>query len=356
MKNKGLYIHVPFCKSKCLYCDFYSGTRISGSIIQDYKSAVLRNIPEETVGSAYFGGGTPSIMPAEFFGCVLRRCNIAENAEITVECNPGTVNGGYFISLMSEGVNRVSIGIQSFNSGELSRLGRIHSPEEAKRAVYDAYEAGFRNISADIMLGIPGQTLKTLDSTLNMLSGLPLSHISAYMLKLEKNTPLYNQSPELLDDGFLAELYLHTAVFLSENGFFQYEISNFAKTGSECRHNLNYWRCGEYYGIGPSAHSFTGGVRYACGKDLSAFIASDVQENKITDPDCGGFEERAMLALRLVGDGFDLSEYPSEREKMLKKAALLAKAGFLNINGDKISLTPEGCLVSNRIIYELIIR
>lgn len=349
---KGLYIHVPFCERKCRYCDFYSVTELSRA--KEYVKAVIRNISalDAKFDTVYFGGGTPSLLTAEQIYDVLSSADIREDAEISMECNPNSVSADYLADVHSAGVNRLSFGIQSFCGCELEMLGRLHTAEQAEKAVRLAYGAGFENIGADLMLAVPGQTRQTLLKSLDTAASLPLTHISAYMLKVEDGTPL-SLDKELLkklpDDDETAEMYLLAVRYLEERGFEQYEISNLAKSGFECRHNLKYWRCGEYYGIGPSSHSFVGGERFRCPKQLNSFISAPVQD-RIFLGEGGGAEERGMLALRLTKEGLPLADYPESE----KPAELLIRNGFLKKEDGAFRLTPNGCLVSNEIIVRLL--
>lgn len=340
----GLYVHVPFCVQKCPYCDFYSGKLTRGD---EYIKAVIRNIKryDEEYDTVYFGGGTPSLLP-EISSAVLSEIRLAPNAEITFEANPETVTSELFKTLLHWGVNRLSFGVQSLNSKELSALGRIHSVEKAKQAIITAHSEGFANISADIMLGIPYQTKETLKATIEQLSSLPITHVSAYMLKLEPNTPFGKTPPSVPDDDEQAELYLLAVEELEKHSFRQYEISNFAKTNCESRHNLKYWRCEEYVGIGPAAHSYYNGKRYSVPRDLGLFIESEQQCEEFTDESPDTEEERIMLGLRLC-EGIPLTE---ELQKRLK----LIPPDLIRIENDRLSLTAEGFLVSNEIISLLI--
>lgn len=348
---KGLYIHVPFCVRKCRYCDFYSVTELS--LAEEYAKAAARNIAalDGVFDTVYFGGGTPSLLSPAQLSRILAAAETVPNAEISMECNPNSVTPDYLKAVREAGVNRISFGVQSFCDTELQMLGRLHTAREAIAAVNGAYSAGFENISADIMLAVSGQTISTLRQSLDILGTLPLTHVSAYMLKIEEGTPLARDA-ELLslipDEEETAEMYLAAAEGLESMGFEQYEISNFAKGGFECRHNLKYWRCEEYAGIGPAAHSFWGGERYRCPADVKKFIADGVQE-KIFLEKGGGSGERAMLSLRLTREGIKLGEYPAAAEK----AAVLIKNGLAEIKNGSLTLTPKGCLVSNQIIIFL---
>lgn len=352
LQPAGLYVHVPFCKRKCLYCDFYSAADMFRA--DDYVRAVIRNILAAglTYDTVYFGGGTPSLLTAEQISAVLSAADISDGAEISMECNPESADFAYLCGLKSAGVNRVSFGIQSLDDGELAALGRLHNADNACEAVLSAYRAGFENISADIMLATPMQTLKSLNRTFDRLLKLPLSHVSAYLLKVEKGTPLSFDGlllEKVPDEDETADMYLTAAERLSAAGFEQYEISNFARKGFECRHNLKYWRCEEYFGIGPSAHSFLDGERFYCSPDTEKFI-SDTSQERVSLGTGGDPEEKAMLALRLTKEGLRLEDFPEAESR----AEPLLKSGLVKKEQGALMLTAEGCLVSNEIICRLI--
>lgn len=346
--SRGLYIHVPFCVRKCRYCDFFSVTDIS--LAESYVRSVIRNISalKESFSTVYFGGGTPSLLSAEQISSILSAAEIKSGAEVSMEVNPGTAGESYFREIKAAGVNRISFGIQSFNDKELSALGRIHKASEAVSAVFSAGKAGFENISGDIMLAVPFQTENSLRETLEKAVSLPLTHISAYLLKVEEGTPL-SKDRALLEalpsEDETADMYLETVDFLEDHGFEQYEISNFSKNGFECRHNLKYWRCEEYRGIGVSAHGFANGERYRCGDTIESFINSPLQRNIPTGKG-GDPEERAMLALRITKEGIPVTMFPS----LEKRSEQLIKSGLARLENGFLKLTPKGCLVSNQII------
>lgn len=357
--NKGLYIHVPFCLSKCPYCDFYSVVFDSDTANQ-YKNAVKRNLRHylsQNSGlrfdTVYFGGGTPILLWREVCDIMDEiQPYIAENAEITVEANPCCTNENVLCSLKQHNVNRISFGLQSGNDNELKALGRRHTAKVGADAVKMAYKAGFENISGDIMLGVPLQTKKSLIETIGYMSFLPLSHISAYLLKIEPGTPFAKKQLTLPDDDGYADIYLETVSRLAEKEYKQYEISNFAKPGMESRHNLKYWRCEEYLGIGPAAHSYFNGERFAVGRDLRAFIENEIQPAFITERECGDYEEWAMLKLRLC-EGLDFKtaeeRFGISKEDILKKCRLIPDKLY-TADDKAIRLTPEGFLVSNAVI------
>lgn len=363
MNTLGIYIHVPFCAKKCSYCDFYS-VCYTKKQAEYYCNAVLRNIrhyadKSTLVDTVYFGGGTPTLLIPEqisgFITEIRNYFNLAENAEITIEANPNTLKSERLLKLREAGINRISIGVQSMNNDELKFLGRTHTAERAKKAVLDAKTAGFSNISCDLMIALPNQSADSLTNSINILTELPIQHISAYILKIEENTPF--NCPEIMnimpDDDKTADLYLTMVELLKQKGFAQYEVSNFAKSGFESRHNCRYWKCLDYLGIGSSAHSCYKGKRFAVKSDLQAFINSPVQPVEITDNSPCGFEEFAMLRLRLA-EGLNLSEVESHRSDLVKKITPLVKAGYIKYNGENISLTEKGFLMSNSVIEYLI--
>ena len=359
MMPLGIYIHMPFCAKKCPYCDFYSCNYSKEKAIK-YAQAVIRDIEcfdgDAAADTVYFGGGTPSLIPSELTENILsaiRKKFRLENPEITIEINPCTVSKDKLLQYYNMGINRLSVGIQSANNNELELLGRNHTFETASAAILNAYDCGFRNISADLMTGIPYQTFESIEASVRKISELPVTHISNYILKIEHGTPFDN--PEFInsmpDDDFTSDMYLYMVKTLLNKGFRQYEISNFSKSGYESRHNLKYWKCHEYIGFGPSAHSFCNGIRYYCPPDLDSFINYPAKKI-VTDDMAGSDEEKIMLALRLT-EGINLSNYSELKTSIIRKVKMLEKSGYINFNGDNISLTPKGFLVSNSIINEL---
>lgn len=356
----GIYIHVPFCAKKCPYCDFYS-CNYSSKLAEEYKNAVLRNIaaiPKIQADTVYFGGGTPSILPAEFideFLTALSETHELVSPEITIELNPSTVTEEKLKKYMASGVNRLSFGIQSALDDELEFLGRRHTFKKAAEMVCLAHSLGFENISCDLMIGVRGQDKSKLELSIKKLSHLPIKHISSYILKIEENTPFgrNNIGTELPEDDDVAELYLHSVKCLEEEGFVQYEISNFAKDGFESRHNLKYWNCEEYIGIGPAAHSYFEGKRFSVPSDLDAFCSLPVQEKVYEEYEPGSDEEKIMLKLRLK-DGISFDDFPELSEILQKKAQKYCVHGMANIENGRFFLTPKGFLVSNSIISDLI--
>ena len=255
----GIYFHIPFCARKCPYCDFYS-VAYQKSAAEDYIKAIIRNLNHyqifDAVDSIYFGGGTPSLLSIQAVSDILETCDKnfkLVSPEITLEYNPSRTSFRHLHDLKLAGVNRLSIGTQSFSDSQLKVLGRTHTAKQNLETVQNAYQAGFRNLSCDLMLALPYQSEQVLLQTLEILTSLPIQHVSAYLLQMEENTPFYT-NPEILDnlpdDDISADRYLQTVRMLEESGFHQYEVSSFAKSGFESRHNLKYWFCEDYLGIG----------------------------------------------------------------------------------------------------------
>ena len=359
----GIYVHIPFCKKKCDYCDFYS-VENGEDLFRDYVSAVLRSIDrfrdmtDKSADTLYFGGGTPSLLPPEMIGKITEKA--AEkfglhNAEITVECNPSTVGRGYFEGLKDAGVNRISLGLQSVNAGERAALGRRSAPQDAKRAAEEAVRSGFKNISLDLMLGIPFQTEESLEESVEFCKDVGASHVSAYILKVEKGTPLERKNIILPDEEEQARMYLAACEMLDNAGFRQYEISNFCLPGRESRHNLKYWNDDEYIGIGAASHSFLNGERFYYPRSVRDFISGC---DAVSDGRGGDFEEYCMLRLRLT-DGINDREC-EERfghgilEEIKKRAFELQKHSLTKCGKDSVSLTRQGFLLSNSVIAHLL--
>ncbi|MCD8025988.1 MAG: radical SAM family heme chaperone HemW [Clostridiales bacterium] len=364
-KAIGLYIHIPFCASKCPYCDFYS-FKSDENTFDEYTSLLISKIEmwskkaDHNISTVYFGGGTPSILGTE------RLCRISDaiknsftltaDAEVTLEVNPDSGKNIDFNKLHSCGFSRLSVGMQSAVSRELKALGRIHTCEDAKITVERAEKSGFDNISLDLMLGIPHQTLASLEESIRFCAERRVKHISSYILKIEPDTEFdkIKNRLDLPDDDSQAELYLYAVDLLDKLGYKQYEISNFAKSGYESKHNINYWKCGEYIGIGPSAHSFYEGKRFYCNRSIDEF-----GNDKIIFDSCGGDEEEfIMLSLRLKS-GLRFDEYRQHFGKdlpldLINTAKKYSLAGYIDIDNEKICFTPKGFLVSNSIICEMI--
>lgn len=355
----GIYFHIPFCAKKCPYCDFFS-VPYRKETAEAYVGAILRNLAayqiEDAVDSIYFGGGTPSLLQASQVGSILEECAkrfSLKNPEITLEYNPTGNRNTYLHDLRSAGVNRLSIGTQSFSDAQLQLLGRTHSAGNGQNAVLSAHAAGFENISCDLMLACPHQTEKILAETLETLVQLPITHVSAYLLQVEEGTPLSRNETLLAacpDADGSADRYLQAVRTLGSSGFLQYEVSSFAKQGFESRHNLKYWLCEPYLGIGAGAHSCIGSRRFCVPEDIEAFCSAPKQTEETIAEDAGNPEERLMLALRLRRGVPEEALSPAGK----KKTPLLIQAGYLCRNEKSIALTAEGFAVSNAVIAELL--
>ncbi len=360
----GIYIHVPYCRSKCPYCDFFS-MRGNDSEYKNYTAILKEKIIywskriDKTVDTIYIGGGTPSLIGdknlVDIINSIKNYFTIDKNSEITVEVNPESAKHLSFENLRSVGVNRISIGLQSANKTELKKLGRIHSHKDAVDTIYLSKNAGIENISLDIMLGISEQTSESLKNTLEFCVESGIKHISSYILKLEENTFYYKNKDRynFPDDETTSDFYLETVDFLNKSGFNQYEISNFAVKGYESKHNLKYWNLDNYLGIGPAAHSFIDGKRFYYNRSIE-----DFKNDIIIDEGSGGNkEEYIMLKLRLK-KGLNIGEYEKAFGKLpkdfFKKIELYTNSGFTEYKNDYLSFTPKGFLVSNNIISDLI--
>ncbi len=361
----GIYIHIPFCRGKCPYCDFFSIRGNKNDYIS-YVNILKENIKfwsnktEKTVDTIYIGGGTPSLIGADLIYEILKSVKnnftVSDNAEITMEANPTSADSFDFSMLRSFGLNRVSLGMQSANNNELKKLGRSHTTSDVLNTINHIKNSGINNISLDLMLGIPEQTLDSLRKSIDFCVNAGITHISSYILKLEKNTYFYKNKDRIVfpDEDLTSELYLFTIDYLRKNGFNQYEISNFSKSGYESKHNLKYWNLDEYIGIGPAAHSFFNKKRFFYGRSIDDFKNNII----INDGFGGNKEEYIMLKLRLT-EGINLDEYKkvfgeNVSKDFFNKIDLYSKSGYMNYNNNKISFTSKGFLVSNSIISDLI--
>ncbi len=362
MKPIGLYIHIPFCNGKCPYCDFYS-VNPNGERVTAYVDALCKRIDEAggIYDTVYFGGGTPSLIGSDNIAEIMSHINRTESCEVTLECNPsdtGAVDSQFDFSVVAEsGINRISIGLQSADDAERKALGRRGGCDDVERAMKRAQNAGIGNISLDLMLGIPNQTAESLKKSVEFCKSSGASHVSAYILKIEEGTPFFERKNSLIlpDEDATVDLYLFAVRELEKAGFSQYEISNFSKEGFESRHNLKYWRCEEYLGLGASAHSFVNGKRFYYERSADAFVSG---ASPVGDGEGGDEEEYIMLALRLT-EGLIFSNYKERFGKeipndIIKKAKELEKHGFVKICEDNISLTVNGFLISNSVICSLL--
>ena len=370
-KPLGLYIHIPFCKHKCAYCDFYS---LSGreDRMDDYTDALCAHLTEiapfaagHQVDTVYFGGGTPSYLGTKrlirLLKTVQKKYRLDKQAEITLEANPDSAGDWKELrALRRAGFNRLSLGMQSSSDAELQAIGRVHTWEQVGAAVEAARKAKFENLSQDLIYGLPQQTMEQWQANLTAAVDLAPEHLSCYGLKVEEGTPLFavRDTAGLPGDEEQADMYLWTVEFLAQMGYDQYEISNFAKPGRESRHNLKYWTLQEYVGFGPGAHSDFGGVRYAYDRDLEGYIrgvqthAPMLSESESIPP-LDRDTEWVMLGLRTTA-GLDPKAF--ERRFRRRFTCFLpfldqcARAGYAVEEDGRWHLTPRGFLVSNQII------
>ena len=375
----SLYIHIPFCIRKCIYCDFFS-VPYDKSAAQAYIEAlcwelILKKDSAQALKTVYIGGGTPSLLPDEcltqLFICLKDNFSFSSDIEITIEANPGTINESKINTLFSLGVNRLSIGIQSFNDNELKVLGRIHSSEDALSSIEMIKNAGLNNFSVDLMYGIPGQTMESWKDSLLKASGGSPRHISTYELTVEENTPLsrFIESGEVIipDEDLILEMYNYAIDYLGGCGYKQYEISNFAMPGFECMHNLNYWDRGEYIGAGAGAHSFINEIRSINTKDIKSYIeiltegkSVEMEPIRLFPPEA--LKEFIFLGLRKI-KGININTPicipPLIRgdirgcNSILDASKELTTEGYLEFDRGYLRLTRKGLVVSNTVIVKL---
>ena len=366
MNQIGLYIHIPFCKSKCNYCNFYSFCA-NNNEYDTYTNALIASVRkhgeiyrDRNVDTIYFGGGTPSVLGTDrlcrILNTITNSFTVVSDAEITFEANPTSADALDFYRLKEAGFNRISFGLQSSNDHELKLLGRRHTADEAKEVILSSKKAGFDNLSLDLMLCIPDQTTDSLQRSIEFAASCEVQHISAYILKIEEGTPFYQMKDRfsLPSDDEQSEIYEYAVSLLQEKGYIQYEISNFAKQGFQSRHNLRYWNDEEYIGLGPSAHSFIDGKRFFYPDNTADFYA----DKTVFEDNGGNAEEYIMLRLRLT-EGLIFKEF-RERfgreldQQMIKKASALIPQRLVELNRERLRLTVKGFLVSNAIIAYLL--
>ncbi len=396
-KKLGLYVHIPFCHAKCAYCDFYSQSGAGDELMQRYVDALLLQMEDYSaaakdyvVDSVFIGGGTPTTLPTNMMGELInginKRFNVAKNAEFTMEANPATVSQASLSKYRKMGVNRLSIGLQSAQSDELTALSRIHTVADFEASYNAARRAGFDNISVDVMYGIPLQTADSFSRTLDYVTSLSPEHISVYGLKIEEATPFARMRDTLIlpDEDTEADMYLDAIRYLAVKGYRQYEISNFAKHGRECRHNLKYWNCDEYLGLGCAAHSYFANMRFSMKRDLMLYIdamEADITGGGMFTADGIAMEEEQMKNAQPIDEMYTVT--PSERigEYIMLKLRLTEGIssiefstrfgmnfdavygrrlkiyidnGFMRYDGDRYSFTPKGMYVSNYILSAIL--
>lgn len=372
MKEAGLYIHIPFCKQKCLYCDFNSYV-CNEDIIQKYIDALIKEIRmynklhQFKFNTVFFGGGTPTFIHYKHIEAIINeiKFNIAENAEISMECNPGTVDIESLKAYRAMGINRLSIGLQAWQPELQKALGRIHDTKQFVINLEQARAVGFTNISADLMFALPGQSLEMWLDTVEKVANLGLKHISCYSLKVEEGTPFYKlqeQNKLELPDEELDRAMYHGAIdFLCKYGFEQYEISNFALPGYECKHNLIYWENKEYLGVGAGSHSKIDSVRFNNYKNLDKYIEC-IEHNDFPTEEKNEIKvdedmwETIILSMRL-NSGLNIEKFNKRYavdflNKYDKAVSKLIENGLVIIEGNYIKLTALGMDLSNSVFVE----
>ena len=368
----SLYIHIPFCVRKCLYCDFPSFSGMDG-MFEDYVRRLCREMGEAApsfqgigVKSVFFGGGTPSILPPALMGRIMDKImsayDVNSDAEISMEANPGTLDAAKLREYKSMYFNRLSMGLQAWQDRLLERLGRIHRGGEFEDNFLQARDAGFKNINVDLMFSLPGQTMDDWQETLEKVMRLDPEHISAYSLIIEEGTPFFDmyekgQITEIDEDTDRRMYYLAKEMLL-DKGFRQYEISNFAKEGFECRHNITYWRTEEYRGFGLGAHSYVNGTRFHNSADMKEYMAGGgrLDMEKLTPEEMQ--EEFMFMGLRM-NEGISKEEFLKRFKTDItsvygQEIVELISEGLLTENRGRISLTDRGIDVSNQVFEKFI--
>lgn len=363
----GLYLHVPFCTSKCTYCDFYSFAAPE-TRMDEYTDALCRTIAawgarcvDTCVDTIYFGGGTPSLLGgaqlAHILSAAYAAFTVKQGAEITTECNPDSMDAALLDTLRGAGVNRLSVGVQSAHEDELWLLGRRHTFAQAREAIKLAQACGFDNISLDLMYGLPGQTVDKLLQSARGLIALNPAHLSCYALALEESTPLWRANPTLPDEDAQADAYLALCALLASHGYGHDEISNWAKPGLRARHNARYWDLSAYLGLGPSAHSLFGGKRFAYGRSLDDFIAGVPPEPEEAMAGFSPADEFLMLALR-TADGVHPESFEARFGVSFAPYAhclqKFAPHGLTAFEDGSWRLTEQGFLLSNSILTDVL--
>lgn len=376
MSTLGLYIHIPFCKSKCRYCDFCSFPHPKIDTVDAYLEALTHEIEDwgkriseyyggstPQVDTVYFGGGTPTLLSAAQFerltDAVFRNFSVTEDAEITAECNPATADRATFRALRSLGINRLSVGAQSMNDSELKLLGRLHGAEDVVRTFSDARDAGFDNLGADVMFGIPSGSRESLAATLDAICALSPEHISVYGLQIEEGTYFAKHRDELAlpDEDTERDMYMDTVRTLAARGLPRYEISNFSRPDRQSRHNLKYWRREDYLGLGLAAHSCLGNRRFSNTESLSDYLAGRQSGTAEVVSPHDILCEKIMLGMRLdEGVNFDAltREHGTEANDCRNALARYVDRGFVKKSGSSLAFTNDGMYVSNAILADVL--
>ena len=374
MKEMSLYIHIPFCKQKCLYCDFpsYAGKEsLMNEYIRALNEEILRKCSKYKIASIFVGGGTPSYLNEINLESLLKTINLLDfkdDFEFTIECNPGTLNEEKLVLMKNYNVNRISMGLQTTNDNILKEIGRIHSFEEFKKNYNQARKAGFENINVDLMFGLPNQSMKDWKVSLEDVMSLEPDHISAYSLIIEEGTCFYNlynnDKLNIPNEEEERSMYLFTKGFLKDYGYNQYEISNYAKVNKECFHNKVYWKCNEYLGLGVSASSFVDEKRFKNIDDIKIYIekinnnedvTEEIHVNNINDD----MEEFMFMGLRMI-EGINLKTFKKRfgkdvfdiYDEVIKNNI---KKGLLVVDSEKLYLSEKGIELSNYVMSDFIL-
>ena len=355
---ESAYIHIPFCRQKCRYCSFVSFPDISqkDEYVKTLKKEIFANYKGETLQTLYFGGGTPSLLSVDEIRELAELFNLADDAEVTLEINPETVDEKYLSDLKKTRVNRLSIGAQTFDDRILNIIGRKHKSKDVFRVVETAQKVGFDNISLDFIYGLPEQTIESFASDLETAANLGIEHISLYGLKIDEGCYFHKNPPKnIADEEMQADMYLKAIETLEKQGFEHYEISNFARQNKYSRHNVNYWKCGEYYGFGLAAHGYIDGIRYSNPANFNDYFKNftqPAQKHKLTKQE--QLEEQIFLGLRLkqginlteINKKFDI-DFGKKYSDILNK---YTQTGHLDLKNNIIAFTPNGFLISNYIL------
>jgi oxygen-independent coproporphyrinogen-3 oxidase len=373
MNKAGIYLHIPFCKTKCIYCDFYSVTKKDDSIPHFIKCIIKEielnknKILDHQFDTIFFGGGTPSVLTPkqleQILNALYKNYNITKDAEISLECNPGEVNYEKLKDFHSLGLNRLSIGFQSFNDKLLKFLGRLHTSEQSISTFNDARKAGIDNINTDLIYDIPKQLVREWKNDLFLVNALNPEHISAYSLTVEKNTVLHSMVRKKMtimpSEKIDKKMFLETIEFLEKNNYNHYEISNFSKKDMECKHNLHYWRMKPYLAFGPGAHGFDGSKRWWNKRSLEHYLSSlekdilPIEQYEILT-EKNSFNELIMNGLRLrEGVNVNLLKKLIDIDVNKHIKTYQKKWSYLQYKNDNLSLKKEGLLFTDEIIADL---
>ncbi|MBP3821366.1 radical SAM family heme chaperone HemW [bacterium] len=358
---KSVYIHIPFCKSKCHYCSFVSfpALELKKDYIKALEKEINYNYENELLSTLYFGGGTPSLLTSDEFEKIINHFNINNKTEITTELNPESVNYEYIRKLYEIGINRISLGCQTFDDKILKLINRRHNSSQVIQAVKAAQDIGFKNISLDFIYGLPDQTIEMFIYDLKKAVELGIQHISLYGLSIESGCYFSSHIPKNLpDDDKQADMYLEAVEFLTSKGFEHYEISNFSQANYNSKHNLNYWNNEEYYGFGVSAHGYKNGIRYGNKETIKDYIDNPIEHN-VTKCETlqDKLEEEIFLGFRKIIEGVNVdkinSKYSIDFENKYKNI-LLKYSQFLRKTPQGYAFTPKGALISNTILAEFL--